>query len=183
MMRGVLRNRDGAAAAEMALVTPLLVLLLAGGVETGYYFYTQNRLVESVRDAARFASRQDFAAFSPCPTSGSTTLASTNNLHLQARQLARKGTIDLTETGEAGDRIWGWAEDGETFTVSYTCATSVDDGAGGNVVMGGIYTSQVSGAPVVTVAASLPHRPVFAFAGFTPGLRINASQQSAVAGI
>jgi hypothetical protein len=53
-----------AAAAEMALVMPLLLTILFSLVEAGNYFYTEHVLVKAVRDGARYAGRQDFSFFS-----------------------------------------------------------------------------------------------------------------------
>jgi Flp pilus assembly protein TadG len=49
-------REQGQALVELALVLPLLVLLLAGGVEFGRAFYTYNILTKSVRNAARYVS-------------------------------------------------------------------------------------------------------------------------------
>ena len=49
-------DRRGAAAAEMALVTPLLLVILFGAVELGNYFYNEHIVVKAVRDGARFAA-------------------------------------------------------------------------------------------------------------------------------
>ena len=50
-------DERGTAATEMALLVPLLVLLLFGGFEAGHFVWTQHKLVEAVRDGARFAGR------------------------------------------------------------------------------------------------------------------------------
>ena len=55
-MKTRLRDTRGQELIELALVLPLLLLLLAGGVEFGRAFYTYNILTKSVRNAARFAS-------------------------------------------------------------------------------------------------------------------------------
>ena len=60
-----LRDSRGVAAAEMALVTPLLAMIMFGAVELGKYFWDEHLVVKAVRDGARFASRQNFATM-PC---------------------------------------------------------------------------------------------------------------------
>ena len=66
MLRRLLRQSSGAAAVEMALVTPLLMVLMFGSMELGYYFYSQHVVTKAVRDGARFASRQGFDKYN-CP--------------------------------------------------------------------------------------------------------------------
>ena len=60
----LLRDRRGAAAAEMALVTPLLLRpSCSARSSSGNYFYNEHILVKAVRDGARYAARQDFANY------------------------------------------------------------------------------------------------------------------------
>ncbi|MBB3764691.1 Flp pilus assembly protein TadG [Sphingomicrobium lutaoense] len=171
-VRRLLRCDRGAAAAEMALVLPFLVLIVAAAAEVGYYFYEQNRLVESVRDAARYAGRQPFVEYAAC--AGAPSAAIVN----QTKLIAQKGTLDAT----AADLLWGWGETGESFTVSMSCDTTVTH-AGNTETMGGIYGNNPSGAPTVAVDASLPHRTVFGFIGIPLNLTLNAQQEAAVMGI
>jgi hypothetical protein len=65
----------GAAAAEMALVLPLLLIILFGSLELGNYFMNEHTLVKAVRDGARFAGRQTFTNYTSCSGSpGGTVL-------------------------------------------------------------------------------------------------------------
>ena len=50
--RQVLRER-GAAAVELALVLPLLLLIVGGIIDFGRFFYTQNIVVNAAREGAR----------------------------------------------------------------------------------------------------------------------------------
>ena len=50
------RRQRGAQALEFALVLPVLLALLTGVVDYGYYFFQQHSVVASVRDGARYAS-------------------------------------------------------------------------------------------------------------------------------
>ena len=56
-LASMLRRPRGTAAAEMALVTPLLLALMLGSVELGNFFMDQHALTKQVRDGARYASR------------------------------------------------------------------------------------------------------------------------------
>ena len=46
----------GAAAVELALVLPVLLLLVLGAIEWGYYFFLENVVVNSAREGARAGS-------------------------------------------------------------------------------------------------------------------------------
>ena len=91
-MRALLSDRDGSAAAEMALVLPLLLVLTFGPLELGNYFMNQHTLVKAVRDGARFAARQDFTNYTACSGSpGGTVVADTTNVVMNG--LMSGGTI------------------------------------------------------------------------------------------
>lgn len=47
------RRERGAAAVEFALILPLMILLLAGIIDFGRFFYTQNIVVNAAREGAR----------------------------------------------------------------------------------------------------------------------------------
>src|SRR4051812_36652218 len=47
------RRERGAAAVEMALVLPLLLLIVGGIIDFGRFFYTQNIVVNAAREGAR----------------------------------------------------------------------------------------------------------------------------------
>ena len=57
------RRCRGSVIVEFALIVPVLVLLLLGTIAYGYDFYTYNRLEEVVRAGARFASTQQYDAY------------------------------------------------------------------------------------------------------------------------
>ena len=52
-----------AAAAEMALMLPLLMALLFGSLEAGHFFLREHQIVKAAREGARFAGRQPMDAF------------------------------------------------------------------------------------------------------------------------
>lgn len=167
----------GAAAAEMALLVPLLLSLMFGSVELGNYFYNEHKLVKAVRDGARYAARQGFVNYTGCngtendvPSPG---VAGT--VHENTELLVRKGQINTA----APDLLPNWDDAATTFAVRMTCTPT----AGGQT-MSGIYKGMPAGAAVVVVRASLPYRSVLAVLGFdATDLRLNAVQQAAVAGV
>lgn len=169
-----LRDRRGAAAAEMALVTPLLLVIMFGSFELGKYFYDEHKLIKSVRDGARYAARQRFTNYTACTGVAPPTVVA------ETKMLVRKGTLKSTDA----DLLPNWDAAGTTFSVTMDCFPTLNDG-GTNYNASGIYQGMAGGAPSVTVTAQLPYQPVigsaFGFSGINASL--NASQQSAVAGL
>jgi Flp pilus assembly protein TadG len=156
-----MRDCSGVAAAEMALVTPLLIVLLFGAFESGNYFWNEHIVIKGVRDGARFAGRQSFDKFSCAAVTNTTALAAIKN---------------LTRTGQASGgtaRLSGWTDSQVTVTVSCDSGTTT-----------GIYTGHTGGAPRVKVSATVPYTSLFGTVGFnTTGLSLSASAESAVMGI
>jgi hypothetical protein len=167
----LLRDAGGAAAAEMALVLPLLLTLLFGSVELGNYFYDEHKLVKSVRDGVRYASRQRISNYTAC------TGQPDDPVPADTEMMIRKGSLDSS----ASDLLPNW--DAATFSISMSCMSSLADGTGGNYALGGIYAN--INAPTVLVTVSLPYRSVIGSAiGFSGlGLTLNATQSAAVAGL
>ena len=166
MLSRLLRQEAGSAAAEMALVTPLLLVLMLGSMELGYYFYSEHVVVKGVRDGARYASRQSFADFT-CPgaTIGGSVVTDT-------QRVTRTNTV----TGSGTPRLGGWTSDA-SVSVTITCFDNSS----------GTYSSFYEGVgqfPVVTVRATVPYTSLFATIGFPSlGRNLNASSQAVVMGI
>ena len=159
----LIRDRRAAAAAEMALVMPLLILIMFASFEMGNFFWDAHIADKAVRDGARFAARQSFADM-PC---GGTP---TNLLAIQ----------ELTRTGQTNGgippRIYGWATGHVTVTVTCDTANSYSNA--------GIYQGLTGGSRRVTVAAAIPYPSLFKFVGInTTGMTINAQSEAAVMGI
>jgi Flp pilus assembly protein TadG len=154
-------DRSGAAAAEMALVTPLLLILMFGTFELGHFFLSEHVVQKAVRDAVRYAARLPMSSYPSCaPTAGVQT---------QIQRVARTGRPDGTV-----QRLQGWSADTMT-TVTMTCDTS------GTYT--GIYTEFPNGVPIITVSASVPYPSLMGTLGLgNPSLRLNARSQSAVFG-
>lgn len=156
-----LRDKSGVAAAEMVLVTPLLMILIFAAFEAGNFFWNEHVVIKAVRDGARFAGRQSFSKYS-CAAITDATLVT------QIKNMTRTGK---TTGGTA--RVSGWTDPQVSISVSCNATTTQ-----------GIYTNHAGGAPVVTVSATLPYTPFFGTVGFdTSGLNLSASAQSAVMGI
>ncbi len=158
------KDRSGTAAAEMAMVLPLLLTILFGSLELGNYFMNEHTLVKAVRDGARFAARQSFANYPDCSTVSTAARDTTRNIVMNG---ALTGGSIITPNIEADD-----------IDVTTSCMTD----AGGET-MSGIYAGRAGGAQIVTVSATVAYRPVVSVLGFTGiGLNLNAASEAAVAG-
>jgi Flp pilus assembly pilin Flp len=131
--RRFLNDRSGTASAEMALVLPMLMVLLFTGFEAGHFVWTQHKLVEAVRDGARFASR--YRVQELC--NGATSII-TSDMVDEVRLLTRTGQL---ASSSAISKVPGWTDDEITVTIS--CQSFVDTG---------IYTTLGGAGPVVTVS-------------------------------
>lgn len=157
------RCNAGNAAVEMALVTPLMLGLMAGSFELGNYFLSEHVVVVAVRDGARYASRRPFSDYS-CTTATADAVDKTRNI-TRTGQIATGGTA----------RLVNWTS-ATTITVSVTC----DVTAAGT---GGIFTNLSGGARIVTVSATVPYQSLFQSMGLgTLGLNLTAQSQAAVMG-
>lgn len=159
--------QSGAAGAEMALMVPLLVTLMFGSFELGYYFYNEHVLVKSVRDAARFAGRQS-ALYSPSTcVAGPVTAAPAPTIDNIARY--GKSTVTIADK----PKIAGWTT---AVVVTLSCPAIG--------TYSGLYKGKTN-VPVVTVTANdVTYPSLFKTLGFTSlGLKLNASSETAVMGI
>jgi Flp pilus assembly protein TadG len=158
-------SQSGAAGAEMALVTPLLLILMFGAFELGNYFYSEHVVTKAVRDGARFASRS-FALNASCSTPPTGVVTNT-------KEVTRTGQVS---GGSA--RLAGWTN-AATVNVTLTCATT------GGYVNSGIYKGLTGGVRVVKVTAAVPYTSLFATLGLSNGnsLTLNASSEAPVMGI
>lgn len=160
IVRQLISCKRGAAAAEMALVTPLLIIMMVGTFEAGNFFWNQHVVGKAVRDGARFAGRRPLTDFAGC-TPNSSVIADTRN---------------VTRTGRVSGgtpRIAGWT-DGTTVAVTGNCNAATTTG---------IYRNNPGGAPRVTVTATLTYNSLFGLLGFdTSNLTLRADAQAAVMG-
>jgi len=163
-LSSLLRDRSGAAAAEMALIVPILLVLLFGAFETGKFFLDSHTVSKAVRDGARFAGRQPFAEM-PCGGAAADEASIKN--------LVRTGT-----TANGGTPRLSYWSDPATITVTITCDTT------GSYSTASIYALAPGGARNVTVSADVPYDALLGFAGIDTGnLRVRSRSQSAVMGI
>jgi Flp pilus assembly protein TadG len=154
-----------AAVAEMALVTPMLIILMFGSFELGNYFLSEHVVAKAVRDGVRYASRRSFTEYT-CPNS-------------VAADVVDK-TRNVTRTGQVGNggtaRLVNWTT-ATTVSVTLSCATI----SGGNY--SGIYKGMTD-LPKVKVSATVPYRSLFNNLGFTSStLNLVSESEATVQGL
>jgi Flp pilus assembly protein TadG len=150
----------------MALMLPLLVLILFGGMEAGYFLWSEHKVVKGVRDGARFAGRQGFGIVN-C-TSGTFDDAA---VITAIKNVTRTGTADASND----PTVPGWTDNSTQVTISITCDATTKTG---------IYEAEpIDGAPLVTVSATVPYPSLFGYIAFDlSGIKLNAKAEAAVMG-
>jgi TadE-like protein len=152
-----LRDERGAAAAEMALMTPLLLILMFAPFELGNFYWSQHKVTKGVRDAARFAARQPFDAL----------VCGEEIDDDRIKNLARTGQL-----AGASSSVAGWIN--ADITVNVVCDSAFPDG---------IYTGRGE-APVVRVETTLDYPSLFQTLGFdATNIRMTAYSEAAGTGL
>ena len=165
MIRRFLKDRRASAAAEFALSLPMMLALLFGGMEAGHFFWTEHKLVKSVRDGARFASRIDVNSVCDGPTRRSTP-----DIDALIQNLTVTGRID----GGGVPKVPGWAA--ADVDVAIDCEAFVGTG---------IYTDLGAAGPMVTVSSGAVDYPSIlnGLGVIDDTVQISAESSAAVAGI
>lgn len=164
LAKRIRHDRRGSAAIEMALVTPMLLVLMFGATDLGNYFLSEHAVLAGVRDGARYASRR-------YPTNCAAVTNDTSAVATATKYLVRTNSVD----GSGPPRLNGWT-DNATITVSVTCNTT-------STYRGGIYSASTGGVPVVTVSATVPYSSLFKAFGITKTtINLNATAQAAAFG-
>lgn len=180
----LIRCCRASAAAEMALVSPILIVLMFGSFELGNYFMSEHAVAKAVRDGARFASRLPASTYN-CPAGGNdyspgTFATGTEGLQTQIKNVTRTGSID----GTAGPRLSYWTAakeaatvpDGSPITLTITCRLSTS--------FTGIFSGMPGNVPVITVAANVRYPSLFGQLGLSDAdLRLQSQSQVPVMGI
>ncbi|WP_084607478.1 TadE/TadG family type IV pilus assembly protein [Sphingomonas jaspsi] len=164
--------KNGAAAAEMAMVLPLLLVLMFGSAELGNYFLDEHGLVKQVRDGARYAARLPLEANYTCP---STVSSSAQSL---ITNVTRTGTVTGSGTqGRFNSAYWtrNCGSGTQTLTITVRCVSNDD--------YDGIYQSLTGDIPVVKVSAAIGYRSVLGTLGLpTANLCLRAESEAPVIG-
>lgn len=154
------RATDGGAAAEFALVLPLLLILLFAGLEIGRALHDYHTVSKSVRDAGRYAARWP----GTCPDVGEYALTPT--VEAETRHLALTGRID--EPNGDDDYLLSQWRDTDTVTVRLICSEIGD--------WSGLYAGEAY-MRTVRVTAEAPFEFLYATLLGLPDGRITLSLQ------
>ena len=160
------RDTRGSPAVEFILVLPAVFALMFGGLEGGHYIWTQHKLVDAVRDGARFAARTPVQQL----CNGATTIMTTAKRD-EIRLMTRTGQLTSTS---ARARVRGWTAAQVSVTVN--CQSFVATG---------IYTDLGANGPIVTVAATNVSYPSMlkALGYLNSNIVLNAKSNAPVIGI
>ena len=186
----LVRDERGNAAAEMALMLPLLTVILFGGIEMGHFFWTEHRVLMAVRDGARFAGRH---AFNDFDCSSSTV---NSGLVADTQELTRTGNLSggspvvrsWTNNSSVSVTLDCLASQSYSGTGIYTAvATPVIDPNTGLPEVDPDTNQVVTEGPAmrVTVSASVNYPALFGgfgFLDFLNGYKLKASAESPVMG-
>ncbi|QUL38123.1 TadE/TadG family type IV pilus assembly protein [Erythrobacter sp. JK5] len=155
------KDQRGSAAAEIALILPMMLVVLFSTFEAGHYFYTEHKIIKAVRQGARYAGRLPFDTYT-CPSTVNGAAVS------QIKTVTRTGSVGGTDP-----LIKDWT-DGD-ITVSVLCNSSTTTG---------VFRSKTGGAPVVTVSATASYPSLFDFLlAQGESVQVFASAQATVNGI
>lgn len=157
--RAFVRDERGAAAAEMALILPLLLMLLFGGMEGGNFFWREHQVVKAAREGARFAARQSME-FYDCAAGTISTVADANGETVEER-IARVTAANLVGEPVVTVAMVGCAADSQF----------------------GLYAEKPDGAPIVSVNVTVPYQSLMATMIFDDTMTLGASAQAAVMGL
>jgi len=165
------QHDGGAAAAEMVMVLPFLLVLLFGSAELGNYFLDEHGLVKQVRDGARYASRLPAEANFTCP---STVNPAAKTL---VENVVKTGTVDGSEDGRFNAGYWSRTCAGVAQPIEVTIRCLPEG------TYTGIYSSLEGDIPVVKVSAAIGYRSVLGELGLpTADLCLRAESEAAVVG-
>lgn len=172
LLPALIRNRDAAAAAEMALVLPFFIALMFGSMELGNYFVTQHAVTKQVRDGARYASRLTLSDEYSCPSS----VFEDPDANAKIINVTKYGAVSGTGSPRFNDDFWAPCADGEPVSVSIRCVASEN--------YSGIYATLDGDIPVVSVRAAVSYPSLFGSLGFNAAdLCVGAASEVVVAGL
>jgi Flp pilus assembly protein TadG len=96
------RRQEGVAAVEFAIILPVLVLLILGGMDLGDMYFIQHVITNASREGARYAAK--YTGTSTLPTSGQISNYVTSNLNYQSLNLNNLN-VSASYTGSSPDEI------------------------------------------------------------------------------
>ena len=181
----LLRHRDGAAAAELALSIPIMLTLMFGSLELGNLFLDQHALSKQVRDGARFGSRLEIASGYACTSDPATVFEAGAAADDQIIKVTKDGVVSGAGKPRWNSYYWSRTCDdgGATVAVTIKCV-SKDDIDTADTGHTGIYTSLAGDIPVVKVSGAVKYQSILSAVGFdATDVCLKAESEAAVAGI
>jgi Flp pilus assembly protein TadG len=118
-----LKNQEGGAVLEFALMVPPLVLVLTGCASFAMAFYTLQEMQNAVSAAAQSVASQGSEANDPCNTMMTTVQASLPTL------LTSNLNYSLTVTGSAGTTTYSTKSGGSGGNAAFSCTAAGGNGA------------------------------------------------------
>jgi Flp pilus assembly protein TadG len=174
------RQTQATASVEFALMVPMLIIMMFGGLEFGHLVWTQHKLADAVRDGARYASR--LPVHEVCDGSNSiiagTAYEDDVKLVTLTGQLATRDALTDPTYWRA---VRGWTA--AQVIVNVDCEKFTADAD--PTVPTGIYTDLGAPGPIVTVVATNVAYPSLynGFAGISGAIRLSARSNAAVIGL
>lgn len=168
--RSFWHSTSGAAASEFVLAMPMMLILIFVAMEAGNYFWNEQKLIQAVRDGARYAARQPINKICDPTSPDKTNPAFTGgSVETAIRNVVRTGQPD----GSGQQRLPIWSE--AKVAVTPRCQGFVSTG---------IYSSLGGAGAIVSVSVEgMPYYSILGALGFAPGsVALAASENAAVIG-
>jgi Flp pilus assembly protein TadG len=105
MRRGDERRMHGAAVVEFALVLPLLMLLVMGTLDWGYYFFVDQVVTNAAREGARAGTLHDTDAAAAVADATATATNYAQAAGLTPAKLAVQVDLTTVATGASAIRV------------------------------------------------------------------------------
>lgn len=112
-LKQTLLARDGQSMVEMALAFPILLLIMAGTLEVGWYFNTYLTLLDATREAARYAADGEIALVDSTGTFASCD----DDFYYQAACLLKQNMFGVTFSEDEDDIVVSAVTVNDTGTV------------------------------------------------------------------
>ncbi|MBL4800516.1 MAG: pilus assembly protein [Emcibacter sp.] len=141
---GLRKNTQGSAAAEFAMVLPLLIIFLAVVLDFGRLMMDYHAASKSIRDASRYLTRVEVT----CDAAGG-AVDNAQNIVI-AKNLALSGSVG---TPVAGDYLLSYWTDPGSISITVTCIENLGQFSG--------RYEQIAYIPSITVTATVPFTMLF----------------------
>ena len=170
MLRDFLYDDHGSPAAEFVLSLPMILPLIFIAMEAGNFFWSQQKLVEAVRNGARYASRLDYGDL--CSKDGAGAYSGIDTtVEAEIKNLTRTGSV----SGSGLAKLPNW--DNSEVSVTVACDSFTEFGI--FRTLGGD-----KGAVVTVSAPAVPYRSVLGALGVIDDTyRLSADAKAPVIGI